>query len=273
VNRIRLYRTEAIILGRRDFGEADRILTLYTRERGKVAAIAKGVRRVTSRNSGHVELFTHANVLLAEGRNLHVVTQAVTIRPYGGLREDLVRTTYAYHIAETTDRFVREGVSSPETFCLLRDSLSAMCEADDPSLAARYFELRLLDQLGYRPQLYECPSCGTDLEPEGNRFSPEAGGVVCPACLKSFSDAEPLPANAFRVLRFLQSREWAVARQLSMTPATRSVLERLMNAYVRHLLERDLKSVEFMDRLRRLGGVGGYRSPESRHHGTASAEC
>jgi len=255
---MRLYRTEAIVLCRRDFGEADRILTLYTPERGKLAAIAKGVRRVTSRQSGHVELFTYANLLLAEGRNLHVVTQAETIRPYRGLRGDLVRTTYAYHIAETTDRFVREGVGSPATFALLRDSLAALAEADDPSLAARFFELRLLDQLGYRPELHVCPVCGAALSLEGNGFSPETGGVVCPACVTSVSDAQPLPGSVFRVLRFLQSRDWAVACRLTLSPATRGVLERVMHAFVRHHLERELNSVAFMRRLRSTGGdVGG----------------
>lgn len=258
------------MLGRRDFGEADRILTLFTSDRGKVAAIAKGVRRVTSRRSGHVELFTYAHFVLAEGRNLDVVTQAETIRPYSGLREDLVRTTYAYHIAETTDRFVREGISSPETFYLLRDSLGALTDCEDPSLAARYFELRLLDQLGYRPELGRCPACGTVLEREGNCFSPEAGGAVCGQCRGTLSDAQDLPEAAFRVLRFLQTREWAVARQVTLTPATRSVLESIMNAYVRHHLERELASVAFLRRLRSLGADGPPDPGGPRSAGTAA---
>ena len=115
MSRIRLYRTEAIVLKRIDFGEADRILTLYTPERGKVRAIAKGGRRIASRKSGHVELFTHAALLLAEGRQLDIVTQAETVRPYRRIREDLIRTTYAYHIAELVDRFIEEGLESPRS--------------------------------------------------------------------------------------------------------------------------------------------------------------
>ena len=104
MSRERLYRCHAVVLKRRDYGEADRILTLYTREQGKVSAIAKGVRRIASRKSGHVELFTQARLLLAKGRNLDVLSQAETIEPYAALREDLVRTTYAYHVAELLDR-------------------------------------------------------------------------------------------------------------------------------------------------------------------------
>jgi DNA repair protein RecO (recombination protein O) len=252
VSRIRLYRIEAIVLKRRDFGEADRILTLYTPDRGKTSAIAKGVRRIASRKSGHVELFTHTALLLAQGRNLDVVTQAEMIEPYRAVREDLIRTTYAYHIAELVDRLTEEGTPSPATFDLLRDALAALAEVDDPSLVARFFELRLLGLVGYRPQLFACVDCGADVEVAGNAFGPDAGGVLCAACAPRHPDAVPLSESTFRVLRFLQTREWAMVRQLDLTPTTRGSLERVMHAYIRHLLERDLNSVTFLKGLRRV---------------------
>jgi DNA repair protein RecO (recombination protein O) len=254
VSRIRLYRTEAIVLKRVDFGEADRILTLYTAQRGKVRAIAKGVRRIASRKSGHIELFTHAGLLLAEGRNLDVVTQAETVRPYRRIREDLIRATYAFHMAELVDRFVEEGTEQPGTFELLRDALGALTEAEDPALVARYFEVRLLGQLGYRPQLFSCVRCEAELEACDNAFSPCAGGVVCPRCRARQADALDLPDASFRVLRFLQTREWAVARRIQLTAATRGTLERVMHAYIQHLLERDLRSSDLLHHLRHVAG-------------------
>ncbi len=265
VSRIRLYRTEAVILKRMDFGEADRILTLYTPHRGKVRAIAKGVRRIASRKSGHVELFTHAGLLLAEGRSLDVVTQAETVRSFRRVREDLIRTTYAYHMAELLDRFVEEGSESPPTFALLCDCLSALSEAEDPSLVARYFEIKLLDHLGYRPQLFSCVRCQAELAPDGNAFSPQAGGVLCPACYPRQPDAIELGDAAFRVLRFLQTREWAVARRIQLAAATRGVLERVMHLYMRHLLERDLQSTSLLHHLRGAAGelgLGPKRWPD-----------
>jgi DNA repair protein RecO (recombination protein O) len=266
VSRIRLYRTEAIVLKRLDFGEADRILTLYTPDRGKVCAIAKGVRRIASRKSGHLELFTHAGLLLAEGRNLDVVTQAETVRAFRRVREDLIRTTYAYHMAELVDRFVQEGLESPPTFNLLRDCLAALTEAEDPTLVARYFEVKLLGQMGYRPQLFQCVRCTTDLDPDGNAFSPVAGGVVCPACVPRQPDAIALSDSAFRVLRFLQTRDWAVARRIELTAATRGALEQVMGAYVRHLLERDLQATNLLKQLRAAASdlqlrTGGWPPP------------
>jgi len=252
VRRIRLYRTEAIVLRRRDFGEADRILTLFTRDRGKISAIAKGVRRIASRKSGHVELFTHTGLLLAQGRNLDIVTQAETIQPFRAVRDDLIRTTYAYHIAELVDRLSAEGVPSPMVFDLLREMLAALAEVEDPSLAARHFEMRLLGLLGYRPQLANCVDCGADVDAGGNAFGPDAGGVLCPACASRHTDALPLGERTFRVLRFLQTREWAMVRRIELTPGTRGSVERIMHAYIRHLLERELNSVTFLKGLRRV---------------------
>lgn len=256
MSRVRLQRNEAIVLKRRDYGEADRILTMYTRERGKVGAIAKGVRRITSRLGGHVELFTHASLLLAKGRNLDILTQAQTLDHFRGLRDDLLRTTYAYHVAELVDRFCEEGIASEPIFELLCDSLDALCDAEDPALVVRFFELRLLGHLGYRPQFFQCVRCNDPLEPLGNHFDPDSGGVLCPRCATSADGALPLHEGAFRVLRFLQTRTLATARQVALQRDTRHELERLMHAYIRYILERDLRSVEFLERLRRVGDPG-----------------
>ncbi len=264
MSRVRLQRNEAIVLKRRDFGEADRILTLYTRERGKVSAIAKGVRRITSRLGGHVELFTHGQMLLAQGRNLDVLTQADTIQTFRGLREDLIRTTYAYHAAELVDRFSEEGMAAEAIFDLLRDCLDGLCDAEDPALVLRFFELRLLGLLGYRPQFFQCVACGETLEPAGNAFDAEAGGVLCPGCAQRAPTAIPLSESAFRVLRFLQTRSLATARQVALQQATRAELERIMHAYVRHILERDLRSVEFLERLRRMTPAAAHASTPTR---------
>ena len=122
------------------------------------------------------------------------------IEPFAGLRGDLLRTSYACHVAETTRRFVREGEGSVSLFRLLRDTLAALAEEGDPALAARYFELRLLDLLGYRPELAACPGCGVELGPEGNAFGVDAGGVLCPRCAPADPHAIALTGAAFNPL-------------------------------------------------------------------------
>src|SRR5512139_1011217 len=153
-HRQRVYRTEAIVLRRSDFGEADRLLTVLTPERGKLRLIAKGARKPTSRKSGHVELFSYGRYLVAVGHDLDIITQAETIEPFVPLHEDLLRATYAYYIAELADAFTADRDENRPLFDLLKDVLAWLATADDLALVARYYELHLLGLAGFQPQLF-----------------------------------------------------------------------------------------------------------------------
>ncbi len=250
MGRIRAYRTEAIVLSRTDYGEADRILTLFTPDHGKVRAIARGARRLTSRTGSHIELFHHIQVVLAEGRNLEVLTQAEAVSSRHRIRDNLLLATYAYHMVELVDRLTVEGQGSQPLFALLRDGLIVLENCADPTLLTRYFELRVLDLLGYRPELFACASCGAPLEPEGNAYEPAEGGVLCPDCRHGRPLLDPA---AFRALRFLLQNEWSEAARLNLSPDTHMALERVLVATLRHILEREMKSVEFLANLRAVG--------------------
>jgi DNA repair protein RecO (recombination protein O) len=251
MRRERLYRTEAIILKRSDFGEADRLLTLYTPSLGKIRAIAKGVRKPTSRKSGHVELFTHSQFLIAKGRSLDIVTQAETVHAFRSLREDLLRTTYAYYAAELLDLFVEEGIENRPLFDLLLAMLGWLGDASDLDLATRFFELRLLSLLGYRPQFFQCVACRRQIEPASNFFSPADGGILCANCGASHRGAQEITLNALKVLRFLQTRDYDTCCRLHLSGPLYRELETVMYHYITYILERNLKSVKFLNTLRR----------------------
>lgn len=253
--RERLYRTEAIVLKRGDFFEADRLLTLYTPRLGKIRVIAKGARKPTSRKGGHVELFTHSQLLIAKGRNLDIVTQAETIHPFLPLREDLLRTTYAYYAAELVDMFTKEGVENKPLFDLLLNALGWIGEASDLELAMRFFELRLLGHVGYRPQLFRCVRCKAQIEPVTNLFSPDDGGVLCPQCGEAEPQAKAVSLKALKLLRFMQTRDYAVCQRLRISAEVREEVEGIIHDYIAYILERDLKSVDFLNRLRREARV------------------
>jgi DNA repair protein RecO (recombination protein O) len=273
--RDRLYRVEAIILKRSDFGEADRILTLCTPDRGKWRAIAKGARKPTSRKSGHIELFTHSMLLLAKGRHLDVVTQADTLDAFMAIRSDLEKLGYAYYLAELVDKFSEEESENRPLFDLLLHALKWLGDAQaDPGVLARYFELHLLQHVGYRPQLFQCVNCGTELAPAENFFSAEAGGVIDPACMQGprdrlaghGRDAQAISLNGLKVLRFLQTREYETVRSLRLSPDVYAEVENLTHNYIAHHLERNLKSVEFLHQLKRTfapfptaEGLGGAK--------------
>jgi len=251
MRRERLYRTEAIILKRSDFSEADRLLTFYTPKLGKMRAIAKGVRKPTSRKSGHVELFTHSQFLIAKGRNLDIVTQAETVHAFRPLREDLLRTTYAYYVAELMDLFVEEGIENRPLFDLLLAMLGWLGNASDLDLTTRFFELRLLTLLGYRPQLFQCVVCRRQIEPATNFFSPADGGILCANCGENHRGAKEIGLNALKVLRFLQTSDYDTCCRLRLSRPLHRELEAIMLDYITYILERNLKSVKFLNTLRR----------------------
>jgi DNA repair protein RecO (recombination protein O) len=255
--RERTYRTEAIVLRRKDIGEADRILTLFTPELGKVRAVAKGIRKPRSRKAGHLELFTCTRLLLAVGRDLDIITQAEGLDPYRPLRDDLLRNAYGAYMVELLDRFTPDGEENPEMYQLLRQGLGWAATAVELGLAARYYELHLLGLAGYQPQLRRCAVCTRDLEPVDQYFSISAGGVICPSCAENRaaslgpSGRQPLSLGALKLLRFMQSSPYSKVAALSVSARTQTEVEYLLGRYITDTLERQLKSVEFLKLIRR----------------------
>lgn len=250
----RSIRTQAIILSRRDFGEADRLLTLLTPSRGKLRAIAKGARKPSARLSGHVELFARSDCLLHQGRNLAILTQAELLEPYLGLRDDLQRGAYASYAAELLDRFTADDDEDASgLFALLDDTLARIANFRDPRLATRFYELALLDLVGFKPELSECVITRLPLSPEAQFFSSDEGGVVSRAG-RSLSQARALPIelDTLKLLRHLQrnSDNYAEVASLRLSTDEHRRAERLMLAYIAHLLERRLVSAAFLERLR-----------------------
>jgi DNA repair protein RecO (recombination protein O) len=245
----RNYQTEAIIIKKTKLGEADRIITLYTPHLGKIQAVAKGVRRPRSKMSGHLELLTHSLVSLARGKNLDTVTGTQTIDSFLPLKSDLRLTSYALYATELVNQFSAENLENQPLFELLLQTLHRLQPDGDNELVLRYFELHLLNESGYRPQLEQCVSCHAKLEAVTNSFSPRAGGILCPACHRD-QYSYPLSANAQKVLLLLQNNDYSVASGLKIDAGLSRQLEMVMRNYLRYLLEREIKSAAWLDALR-----------------------
>jgi len=243
---VRSYRTQAIVLGYIEYGEADRILQLFTFEQGKITAIAKGVRKIRSRKAGHLEPFTRVNLFLAKGRNMDIITQAETIDPYMGLRQDLQRVAFASYVVEVLDRFTYEEGQNVSIFHLLAETLSRLESQDNPETVVHYYEVRLLDLLGFRPQLFECIDCGQEILPESQYFSPLAGGVACPRCGGRRSEAWKVDQDVLRYLRHLQRSKWSQVEKLEIPVKTEAGLADLVERYLTYLLERKLNTPQFL---------------------------
>ena len=246
----RNYQTEAIIIKKTRLGEADSILTLYTPHLGKIQGFAKSLRRPRSKMAGHLELLTHSMVSLARGRNLDTIIGSQTIDSFLPLKNDLDLISYGLYATELVDQFTAEHVEDYPLFQLLVEILHCLCRGDDNELALRYFELHLLKEVGYRPQLQQCVSCHQALEPVINSFCPAAGGVLCPDCSQSQPLTRPVSVDALKVLRFLQNSDYDTTAKLKMNPELSHQLEAVMRGYLKYLLERDVKSAAWLDSLR-----------------------
>jgi DNA repair protein RecO (recombination protein O) len=250
-SRDRTYRTEAIVLRRKDFGEADRMLTLLTPERGKVRVVAKGIRKPASRKAGHLELFMRSKLLIAKGRELDLITQAETVSAYRPLREYLLRGAYAAYMVELVDRFTPDEQENREMYNLLRHGFEWLCESPDLALTVRYYELHLLGLAGFQPQLHQCVVGREKIVAEDQFFSPADGGVVCPRCGEEHPDAQHLSLDALKYLRYFQTQPYTKAVSLKIRPGLHSEIEHVLARYIANVLERQLKSIEFLKLVRR----------------------
>jgi DNA repair protein RecO (recombination protein O) len=250
----RNYQTEAIVIKKTKLGEADRILTLYTPHLGKIQAVAKGVRRPRSKMSGHLELLTHSLISLARGKNIDTVTGTQTINSFLPLKSDLRLISYALYVTELVNQFTADNAEDYPLFQLLLETMQRLCQGGDNELVLRYFELHLLDEVGYRPQLHQCVSCHTELEDTTNSFSPSAGGMLCPDCRQD-QPGYPLSINAQKVLRLLQDNEYGIARELKIDAEIARQLEMVMRNYTRYLLEKEIKSAAWLDSLRKQNDI------------------
>ena len=245
-----LYRDEAIVLRTRKLAEADRIITLLTREHGIVRAVAKGVRRTTSKFGSRLEPFTHVDLQLAEGRrNLDTVTQAVTREPYGApISADYDRYVAASVMLETAERLVaEEREPSVQQYLLLVSALRAMARLEAhgprrPSDLTDAFLLRSLAIAGYAPSFADCARCGA--AGPHRSFHPGHGGMLCSSCRLPGS-ANPSPETV-AVLGALLAGDWAVVES-SSTNARRDA-GTLVSAYLAWHLERGLRSIGYVAR-------------------------
>lgn len=254
VRRSRAVRSPALILKRRNMGEADRLLTIFTPRHGKLSALARGVRKASSRKSGHVELLMHSDLLLGRGRTFYYVQQAEMIAAFPRLREDLTRHTYGLYLADLLDHFFvgEEETQQPEFFAETLAALQALCDDEDALLTLRHYELRLLTVTGFQPELQHCAITEQPLLPRDQYFSNQAGGVISEVGRSAAAklDLRPLTLDALKLLRFLQREPYSRVKTLRVSAKLHALTEALLQGYIESILERRLASVDFLRRVR-----------------------
>ena len=246
-----LHRDDGIVLRAQKLGEADRIITILTRERGRLRLVAKGVRRTTSKFGARLEPFAHVDFQTFERDNragLGMITQAETIAPYGSsVVADYARYTAGTAMLETAERLTEEGEPALQQYLLLLGALRALTAGEHaPGLVLDAFILRSLAIAGYAPSFRDCAGCGNEPEDEApwRFFSLPAGGVVCPTC-KPGGSAVPQQATV-ELLGALLAGEWEGAD--ASEPRHRREASGLVAAYLQWHLERGLRSLRLVER-------------------------
>ncbi len=234
-----LYRARGVVVRTYRLGEADRIVHLVTDARGKVRAVAKGVRRTKSRFGARLEPGSHVSLLCWEGRDLDVVNQAEVLDSFRGLREDLERMRAAAVMLEAADLLSQERHEDPDAYRMLVGALRTL-EAGGSALVAPAFLWKLLAADGVAPALETCASCGSTGPLVA--FDPVDAGVRCRACRRGI----PVSAEALALLRAFGSGGLGAALAGEAQPAWGEV-ERLATQAMEAHLERRLRSVHVLD--------------------------
>jgi DNA repair protein RecO (recombination protein O) len=234
-----LYRDEAVVLRTYKLGEADRIVVLLTRGRGKVRAVAKGVRKTKSKFGARLEPTSHIAVQLYEGRELDIVTQAETIDQFRVVRTDLDRFARASAMLETADQLAQEGEVNPRLLQMLVGALRTLDASDSPLVVPGFF-WKVLALEGYRPEVEVCVQCGDDGPLVA--FDLETGGLLCRTCRRGQS----VSPEAVELLQMILGGRLNEALAAPSSPATHEV-DHLATRAVEHHLERRLRSVTVLD--------------------------
>ncbi len=242
-------KTKGFVIKRSDFGETDRLHTLFTFELGKVRAIAKGVRKPLSKLGGHLEPAMLADYQLHEGRNLYTVTGASIDVAFTTIRSQLTKTSLAYYWLDMLDSLTVENEAQPVVFELLRQALFLLEAASVPEqdrLLTTAFTLKLLAELGYLPELNHCVHCHQSLEPVENLFSFQLGGIIGPECKEIDYNAVKMSVDTIKTMRLLLGSSFATVYRLRPTELTRNQLEQITERYLVYHAGRELRSTGFM---------------------------
>ena len=234
-----LYRDEGIVLRTHKLGESDRIVSLYMRQRGKVRAVAKGVRKTKSKFGARLEPPSHVQALLYEGRELDIVTQAETVDHFRAIRDDLDRLTRAVSMLEAVDQLGLEGEGNPALFDMLLGALRALAEHRGPLVVPAFF-LKVLSLEGFRPMVERCTECGR--EDDLVAFDLDSGGMRC----RDHRRGTALSPEAHELLLDILGGRLGSALNVAPSDATVEI-DHLAVRALEHHLERRLRSIAVLD--------------------------
>lgn len=234
------YKVTGIIIKRTNLGEADRIVSILTPDRGKIKAVARGVRKILSKMAGHLELFCLTDLVIAEGRNLDTITAAQAKKCFFALRSNLQSTFVAKYLAEITDKMTHENDKHPAIFELFEEVLDNL-NGENPKILIPYFELNFLAELGYRPELQTCINCRKKISHQNNSFD-FSGGLICEKC----SSAKKISADSIKVLRLILAHQLSYLSKVKLSSRVLKEVEEICAQYITEISQLHFNARRFI---------------------------
>jgi len=251
----RVYEASAFVLSSIDYGESDRIVTLFTDDYGKIRGIAKGARRSRRRFANAIELFSHCRILFSRKSRdgLCLVENSDVIDHYAGIREHLGKTMAAAYMIELTDRFAVEGKRSRKVFRLLQDFFTFLEGQRYCEECLRFFELRLMQLSGYDPVLEGCVCCSTPLDDmEAPCFCAADGGVLCRKCSHRRADTIPVSVGTLKLLLMSKEMDMEKINRLILSRQSSRESRAILESFIRFTLGRELQSARILREIEQL---------------------
>ena len=253
------FETEGIVLKHFDLGESDKIITFYTRDQGKVRAVANGVRKSKSRISGLVLPFSYNNIKIYQGKSLAKINHIENKYSFPELREDLLKMAYASYIAEISAKTGQEDKPNELLFSLILKTFYNIRNTDenDPKkldLINISFKGKLLEILGFKPELARCVKCSKKISPsKSNNFSISHGGLVCDNCSQNEGEYNFfLSGESLVILRYLLGENKKLPKNLKISENAFQIINKLIDQFIIYHLEISIKSEKFLHMIKNL---------------------
>ncbi len=246
-----LYKTEGIVLKSMEYEEADKIVTIYTKDYGKITAIAKGVRKTKSKFGSSLEILTHSNFLIYKGRNIDIVSQTEILESFFSTSKEVIKFAFAVNCVEVVNRLTEEREINIGLFNLLKEVLHYLKESNDPKLQTLSFKWQTISILGYRPSLNHCCRCNKSVEDQKEMyFNIKEGGLVCNNCIAKDKEGCVKASLYFnKLLRKILITPLSTISNATIPDKKMKELEKITNLYIAYHSEKSFKTDEFLKSL------------------------
>jgi len=247
-----LHRVEGIVIRSMDYGESNKIITLFTRDAGKVGVMVRGAKKMNSRHSAITQLFTYGEfVYFKTGSQMGSLNHADIISSHHRLRADLILTAYSAYMAEMVDRILIDNEPNPFIYEQLKAALDGIEDGKDAQMITHLFEMKMLIQAGYEPNFDECSSCGIDTNHP--RLNIQLGGLLCPDCAIKNSEAIEITDSLLKLLRLLARVDLNRLGKIEVKPESKLLLKQVMRAFLDTHVNIQWRSQHVMDQMEKYG--------------------